>query len=66
MSFSSNPSLAFFSVLHTACRRDHERAMAAIQRKYWMFRPIIGLGRVLTAMGLMRDNTGSLEVTLAR
>jgi deazaflavin-dependent oxidoreductase (nitroreductase family) len=47
-------------------RAEHERAMAAIRRKYWMFRPIIVLGRVLTVMGLMRDNTGSFEVTLAR
>jgi deazaflavin-dependent oxidoreductase (nitroreductase family) len=46
-------------------RAEHERAMAAIRRKYWMFRPIIELGRFLTAMGLMHDNTGSFEVTLA-
>jgi deazaflavin-dependent oxidoreductase (nitroreductase family) len=26
-------------------RTEHERAMAAIRRKYWMFRPIINLGR---------------------
>jgi deazaflavin-dependent oxidoreductase (nitroreductase family) len=45
-------------------RAERERAMAAIRQKYWMFRPIIGLGRVLTAMGLMRDNSGSFEVTL--
>jgi len=45
-------------------RTEHERAMAAIRRKYWMFRPIIELGRVLAALGLMRDNTGSFEVTL--
>ena len=45
-------------------RAEHERAMAAIRRKYWMFRPIIALGRVVTVMGLMRDNTGSFEVTL--
>src|SRR6516164_4991794 len=49
-----------------ADRAEHERAMAAIRRKYWMFRPIIMLGRVLTAMGLMRDNTGSFEVILTR
>jgi deazaflavin-dependent oxidoreductase (nitroreductase family) len=48
-----------------AYRADHERAMAAIRRKYWMVRPIIALGRVLTAIGVMRDNTGSFEVTLA-
>jgi deazaflavin-dependent oxidoreductase (nitroreductase family) len=46
-------------------RAEHERAMAAIRRKYWMFRPIIELGRVLSTMGVMRDNTGSFEVTLA-
>ena len=45
-------------------RAEHERAMAAIRRKYWMFRPIIAFGRVLTAMGMMRDNTGSFEVML--
>ena len=45
-------------------RAEHERAMAVIRRKYWMFRPVIALGRVLTATGLMRDNTGSFEVTL--
>jgi deazaflavin-dependent oxidoreductase (nitroreductase family) len=47
-------------------RAEHERAMGAIRRKYWMFRPIIEVGRVLSAIGLMRDNTGSFEVTLAR
>jgi deazaflavin-dependent oxidoreductase (nitroreductase family) len=46
-------------------RAERERAMAAIRRKYWMFRPIIELGRFLAAIGLMRDNTGSFEVTLA-
>jgi deazaflavin-dependent oxidoreductase (nitroreductase family) len=46
-------------------RAEHERAMAAIRRKHWMFRPIIELGRLLAALGLMRDNTGSFDVTLA-
>jgi deazaflavin-dependent oxidoreductase (nitroreductase family) len=46
-------------------RAEHERAMAAIRRKYWMFRPIIELGRLLAVVGLMRDNTGSFEVDLA-
>ena len=46
-------------------RAEHECAMAAIRRKYWMFRPIIELGRLLAALGVMRDNTGSFEVTLA-
>ena len=46
-------------------RSEHERAMAAIRRKYWLFRPIIEFGRMLTGIGLMRDSTGSFEVTLA-
>ena len=46
-------------------RAEHERAMADIRQKYWMFRPLIAMGRVLTAMGLMRDNTGSFDVSLA-
>jgi len=45
-------------------RAEHERAIGAIRRKYWMFRPILALGRTLSAKGLMRDNTGSFEVTL--
>lgn len=44
---------------------EHERAMAAVRRKYWMFRPIIELGRFLAFIGLMRDKTESFEVTLA-
>ena len=46
-------------------RAEHERAMAAIRRKYWMYWPIMALGRALTAIGVMRDNTGSFEVSLA-
>ena len=46
-------------------RAEHERAMAAIRRKYWMFRPIVELGRLVAALGVMRDNTGSFEITLA-
>jgi deazaflavin-dependent oxidoreductase (nitroreductase family) len=46
-------------------RAEHQRAMAAIRRKYWMFRPILALGGLLTALGLMRDTTGSFELSLA-
>ena len=46
-------------------RAEHERAMAAIRRKYWIFQPLIALGRVLNVIGLMRDNSGSFEVSLA-
>jgi deazaflavin-dependent oxidoreductase (nitroreductase family) len=47
-------------------RAEHERAMAAIRRKYWMYRPLIALGRVLTSIGVMRDKTAAFEVALAR
>ena len=46
-------------------RAEHERAMAMVRRKYWMFWPVIAVGRVLMALGVMRDNTGSFEVNLA-
>jgi deazaflavin-dependent oxidoreductase (nitroreductase family) len=44
---------------------EHEHTMAMVRRKYWMFWPVITLGRILMALGVMRDNTGSFEVTLA-
>ena len=47
-------------------RAEHERAMAAIRRKYWMYRPLIALGRVLTSIGVMRDKTAAFEVSLPR
>jgi deazaflavin-dependent oxidoreductase (nitroreductase family) len=47
-------------------RAERERAMAAIRRKYWMYRPLIALGQILTAIGVMRDKTGAFEVVLAR
>jgi deazaflavin-dependent oxidoreductase (nitroreductase family) len=47
-------------------RAEHEGAMAAIRRKYWMYRPLIALGQVLTAIGVMRDRTGAFEVALGR
>ena len=47
-------------------RAERERAMAAIRRKYWMYRPLIALGQVLTAIGVMRDKSGAFEVVFAR
>ncbi len=32
---------------------------------YWMYAPIMALGRILIAMSVMRDNTGSFKVTFA-
>ena len=45
-------------------RVEHERAQAMIRKKYWMYRPILAVGRVLMAMRLLQDRTGSFEVTL--
>jgi deazaflavin-dependent oxidoreductase (nitroreductase family) len=44
-------------------RAEHEHAMGLIRRKYWMFRPIIEIGRMLSAVGFMRDQSGSFEIT---
>ena len=46
-------------------RAEHERAMAMVRRKYWVFWPVISAGRILMALGIMRDKLGSFEVTLA-
>ena len=43
---------------------ERSRALAAIGRKYWMYSPVFVLGKMLTAVGLMRDRTGAFEVTL--
>ena len=43
---------------------ERDRALAAIGRKYWMYSPIFILGKMLTAVGLMRNTTGAFEVTL--
>jgi deazaflavin-dependent oxidoreductase (nitroreductase family) len=43
---------------------ERDRALAAMARKYWMYSPIFALGKMLTAVGLMRNTTGAFEVTL--
>ena len=43
-------------------RAEHERVMALMRRKYWLFRPIFALERILTRM---RNRTGSFEVTIS-
>jgi deazaflavin-dependent oxidoreductase (nitroreductase family) len=45
-------------------RSEHERAQARIRRKYWMFWPVLVVARILMALGLVKDMTGSFEVTL--
>ena len=43
---------------------ERDWALAAIGRKYWMYSPVFSLGKLLTALGLMRNPTGAFEVTL--
>ena len=43
---------------------ERDRALAAVGRKYWMYSPVFGVGKLLTAIGLMRNRTGAFEVTL--
>jgi len=43
---------------------ERDRALAAVVRKYWMYSPVLGLGKLLTVLGLMRNRTGAFEVNL--
>ncbi len=43
---------------------ERNRALAAMGRKYWMYTPVFAIGKMLTAVGLMRNTTGAFEVTL--
>jgi deazaflavin-dependent oxidoreductase (nitroreductase family) len=43
---------------------ERNRALAAAGRKYWMYSPVFALGKLLIALGLMRNRTGAFEVTL--
>ena len=44
---------------------ERDRALAAMARKYWVYSPIFALGKMLTAIGIMRNTTGAFEVRLA-
>jgi hypothetical protein len=39
-------------------------ARAAAGRKYWTYWPVFALGKMLIALGLMRNQTGAFEVSL--
>jgi deazaflavin-dependent oxidoreductase (nitroreductase family) len=43
---------------------ERNRALAAMGRKYWMYSPVFAVGKILTAIGLMRNTTGAFDVTL--
>lgn len=37
---------------------ERDRALAAMGRKCWMYSPVFALGKMLIAIGLMRNRTG--------
>ena len=43
---------------------ERDRALTAMVRKYWMYSPVFAVGKLLAAIGLMRNTTGAFEVTL--
>jgi deazaflavin-dependent oxidoreductase (nitroreductase family) len=45
--------------------RDRQRVQAMVARKYWMFLPVMAIGRLLIAVGIVSDRTGFFEVTLS-
>jgi deazaflavin-dependent oxidoreductase (nitroreductase family) len=45
-------------------RAEHERVQMMMRRKYWMYWPVFAVARVLMAIGLLQDRTGSFEVTV--
>ncbi len=42
---------------------ERSRALAAAERKYWLYSPVFALGKLLIALGLIRNRTGAFEVT---
>jgi deazaflavin-dependent oxidoreductase (nitroreductase family) len=50
--------------LDNAAERD--RVIGYVRGKYWMFLPMIAIGQILTSLGVLKDNTGAFEVTLAQ
>jgi hypothetical protein len=43
--------------------RERQRVQMIVARKYWMFLPVMAMGRLLIAVGIVRDRTGFFEVT---
>jgi deazaflavin-dependent oxidoreductase (nitroreductase family) len=43
---------------------ERDSALAPAGRKYRMYSPVFALGKMLIAIGLMRNRTGAFEVTL--
>ena len=46
-------------------RQEREKVNGLVERKYWFVIPLLRLGRLLSSMGIMRDNSAAFEVILA-
>jgi deazaflavin-dependent oxidoreductase (nitroreductase family) len=46
--------------------KEHDHVMAMVRRKYWMFLPMIMIGQLLAALGIVKYVTGAFEVTLSK
>ena len=46
-------------------RDEREQVSAMVERKYWYVMPILRFGRLLSAVGIMRDNSAAFEVILS-
>lgn len=45
-------------------KAQHKHVQDLMFKKYWKFRPILAMGRMLMVVGLLKDRSGSFEVTL--
>lgn len=46
-------------------QQEREKVNGLVERKYWFVIPLLRLGRLLSSMGFVRDNTAAFEVILA-
>jgi deazaflavin-dependent oxidoreductase (nitroreductase family) len=44
---------------------EREHVTGLVERKYWFVMPILRVGRMLSAIGIMRDNSAAFEVLLS-
>ena len=44
---------------------EREKVNSLVERKYWFVIPMLRLGRVLSSLGILNDNSAAFEVILA-
>jgi len=45
--------------------QEREKVNALVERKYWFVVPMLRLGRLLSSIGIIRDNSSAFEVILS-